>query len=41
MKEIIWHNEKRKINELKPFEGNPRQANEKKVPNDRNGHTYQ
>jgi len=34
IKEIVWHNEKRKISELKPFEGNPRQANEKKQKND-------
>lgn len=29
MKKIIWRTEKRKIDELKPFEGNPRQATEK------------
>jgi len=29
IKEIVWHNEKRKISELKPFEGNPRKAGEK------------
>ena len=28
---LKWHNEKRKVSELKLFEGNPRQANEKEV----------
>ena len=31
MEKIIWHNEKRKITDLKPFEGNPRKATEKEV----------
>jgi len=31
MEKIIWKNEKRKISELKQFEGNPRQANEKET----------
>jgi len=28
---IEWHNEKRKLKDLKPFEGNPRKATEKEV----------
>lgn len=31
MEKIIWRNEKRKVKDLKFFEGNPRQANEKQV----------
>jgi len=31
MEKLVWHNEKRKISELKPFEGNPRKAGEKEV----------
>ena len=31
MKQINWKTEKRKINELIPFEGNPRKMNEKQV----------
>lgn len=31
MEKLIWHNEKRKVSDLKPFEGNPRQATEKEV----------
>lgn len=29
--EIIWHNEKRRVNELIPYEHNPRQMTEKQV----------
>lgn len=31
MEKIIWHNEKRKVKDLKFFEGNPRQADEKQI----------
>jgi len=31
MEKIIWKTEKRKLSELKPFKGNPRQANEKQI----------
>jgi len=33
MEKLIWHNEKRKLSELKPFEGNPRKAGEKEYQN--------
>ena len=31
MKGLVWKNEKRKLSELKNFEGNPRQATERQV----------
>ena len=31
MNKIIWKNQKRKVSELKSFEGNPRKANEKEI----------
>ena len=31
MEKIKWHNEKRKVKDLKPFEGNPREVTEKQV----------
>ena len=29
MEELIWHTEKRKVNDLIPYEGNPRMMTEK------------
>ena len=31
MDKLVWHNEKRKIDDLIPFEGNPRQMTEKQA----------
>lgn len=31
MEKLVWHNEKRKVDELVPFEGNPRQITEKQI----------
>ena len=31
MKKLIWHNEKRKVNDLLPFEKNPRQISDKQI----------